>query len=173
MADLGLMHVYTGPGKGKTTAALGLALRAWGRGLRVCIIQFMKSGEDYGEVVAIRRLKGIDLHQFGSGEFVEMGKHSPEDLRLAGLGLEKAKEALSSGRYDMVIMDEANVAAHFGLLDPGRVLDVVRSRGKVEVVLTGRNAPAAFLQEADLVTEMSVVKHPYDSGLGARPGVEY
>ncbi|MDD1756323.1 MAG: cob(I)yrinic acid a,c-diamide adenosyltransferase [Methanomassiliicoccales archaeon] len=173
MADLGLMHVYTGEGKGKTTAAFGLALRAWGRGLRVCVIQFMKSGEDYGEVVAARKLKGLDLFQFGTGKWVEKGKHTPEDERLAKLALAKAKETLTSGRYDMVILDEVNVATYFGLLSPSEVLEVVRSRNKVEVILTGRKAPEEFIREADLVTEMRALKHPYDSGVGARPGVEY
>jgi cob(I)alamin adenosyltransferase len=173
MAELGLMLVYTGEGKGKTTAAFGLALRAWGRGLRVCVIQFMKSGEDYGEVVAVRKLKGLDLYQFGSGKWVDKGKHAPEDERLARRALAKAKEALTSGNYDMVILDEVNVATDFGLLSPSQVLEVVRSRGKVEVVLTGRYAPEEFIQEADLVTEMRALKHPYDSGVDARPGIEY
>lgn len=173
MADLGLMHVYTGDGKGKTTAAFGLALRAWGRGLRVCIVQFMKSGEDYGEVVAARRLKGLDLFQFGSGQWVSKGRHSPQDERLAKQGLRKAREALASGDYDLVILDEVNVAADFGLLSAEEVLKAVRSRGKVEVVLTGRYAPEAFVREADLVTEMRMLKHPYDSGVDARPGVEF
>jgi cob(I)alamin adenosyltransferase len=173
MAELGLMHVYTGEGKGKTTAAFGLALRAWGRGLRVCVIQFMKCGEDYGEVVAARRLKGLDLFQFGSGKWVDKERHTPEDELLAKSGLAKAKEALTGGKYDVVILDEANVATDFGLLSPAEVLGVVRSRSKVEVVLTGRYAPEEFIQEADLVTEMKVLKHPYDSGVGARPGVEY
>jgi len=173
MAELGLMHVYTGGGKGKTTAAFGLALRAWGRGLRVCVIQFMKSGEEYGEVLAVRRLKGLDLFQFGTGEWVKKGKHAPEDERMARQALAKAAEALTSGGYDMVILDEVNVATYFGLLSPDQVLRVLRSRGKVEVILTGRNAPEDFIKEADLVTEMIALKHPYDSGLDARPGVEY
>ena len=173
MAGLGLMQVYTGEGKGKTTAAFGLALRAWGRGLRVCIIQFMKCGEDYGEVVAVRKLKGIDLFQFGSGKWLGREKHTPEDERLALAALAKAKEALTSGDYEIVILDEVNVATDFGLLDSGQVLEVVRSRGKVEVVLTGRYAPKEFVNAADLVTEMKVLKHPYDSGVDARPGVEY
>ncbi len=173
MNELGLMHVYTGEGKGKSTAAFGLALRAWGRGLRICIIQFMKFGEDYGEVVAARKLKGLELFQFGSRGFIVKGKHTAEDVRLAKLGLDKAREALTSGNYDLVILDEVNVATDFGLLREEEVLRTVRSRGKVEVVLTGRWAPSSFIDEADLVTEMKPLKHPYDSGVEARPGVEY
>lgn len=167
------MQVYTGEGKGKSTAAFGLALRAWGQGLRVCIIQFLKLGEDYGEVQAVRKLTGIDLMQFGADHFVHKGKHRQEDIERARAGLEKAKEALTSGRYDLVILDEVNVAVYFGLLKVEEVLEVVRSRDQVEVVLTGRNAPQAFLNEADLVTEMRMIKHPYDRGIKARPGIEY
>ncbi|MCU0862080.1 MAG: cob(I)yrinic acid a,c-diamide adenosyltransferase [Methanomassiliicoccales archaeon] len=173
MSSLGLVQVYTGEGKGKSTAAFGLALRAWGRGLRVCIIQFLKLGEDYGEVQAVRRLAGIDLMQFGGEHFVRKGRHRKEDAERARAGLEKAKEALTSGRFDLVILDEVNVAVDFGLLGPEEVLEAVRSRGEVEVVLTGRNAPQAFLDEADLVTEMRMVKHPYDQGVEARPGIEF
>ncbi|HUL38907.1 MAG TPA: cob(I)yrinic acid a,c-diamide adenosyltransferase [Methanomassiliicoccales archaeon] len=173
MAGLGLMHVYTGEGKGKTTAAFGLALRAWGRGLRVCIIQFMKHGETYGEIRAVRKLKGIDLFQYGTGKWVGKDKHTREDEALAREALAKAQEALTSGEYDVVVLDEVNVATDFGLLKAEDVLGVVRLRNKVEVVLTGRYAPKEFLDEADLVTEMRAVKHPYDSGVGARPGVEY
>jgi len=174
MSELGLMQVYTGAGKGKTTAALGLTLRAWGRGLRVCIIQFMKVGEDYGEIMAVRKLAGVDLFQFGREVLICKGEHTTEDLRLARKGLQKASEALTSGDYDIVIMDEVNVVVDFGILAPTEVLKVVRGRRKgVEVVLTGRNAPKPFIDEADLVTEMVQIKHPFDLGVIARPGVEY
>ena len=174
MSELGLLQVYTGPGKGKTTAALGLTLRAWGRGLRVCIIQFMKVGEDYGEIIAVRKLPGVDLFQFGRDALIYKGKHTQEDARLAGEGLRKVGEVLTNGRYDIVIVDEINVVVDFGILTVDEVLKVIRSRRNgVEVVLTGRNAPAAFIEEADLVTEMACVKHPYDSGVIARQGVEY
>ncbi len=168
-----MIQVYTGEGKGKTTAAFGLALRAWGRGLRVCIIQFMKSGETYGEIKAARKLKGLDLFQYGSGKWIDKERHSPEEEALAQEALRKAKEVLTSGKYDVVILDEINVATDFGLVSTKDVLDVVRTRGNVEVVLTGRYAPKEFIEEADLVTEMRVIKHPYDSGVDARPGVEY
>lgn len=174
MSGLGLVQVYTGGGKGKTTAALGLALRAWGRGLRICIIQFMKHGDDYGEVVALRKLGAIEISQFGRDKLIHKGRHTKEDERLAHEGLEKAREALASGRYDLVIMDEINVVVDFGILQADEVLEVVRARaGEVEVVLTGRNAPEEIIHEADLVTEMVMRKHPYDRGVMARKGIEY
>lgn len=174
MNELGLIQVYTGEGKGKTTAALGLALRAWGRGLRVCVIQFMKIGEDYGEIIAIRKLGNVDLFQFGRDELIYKGQHTKEDVDLAHRGLEKVKEALTSGKYDIVILDEINVVTFFEILSPREVLRTIRARAKnVEVIMTGRNAPQEFLDEADLVTEMRIIKHPYDSGVMARAGVEY
>ncbi len=174
MKGLGLVQVYTGAGKGKTTAALGLALRAWGRGLKVCIVQFMKHGEDYGEIRAIRALKGIDLFQFGTGALVFEGGVTAEDKRLGSEGLSKARDAMSSGVYDLVVLDEVNVAAYYGVVATSDVMEAVRARGKeVEVVLTGRNAPREFVEEADLVTEMVMRKHPYEKGLEAREGIEY
>lgn len=171
---MGLLQVYTGPGKGKTTAALGLTLRAWGRGLRVCIIQFMKVGEDYGEIIAVRKLPGVDLFQFGREALIKKGEHTAEDVELARAGLAKVREVLTNGRYDIVILDEINVVVDFGMLTADEVLRVVRARSNgVEVVMTGRNAPPEFIEEADLVTEMACVKHPYESGIMARPGVEY
>ncbi len=173
-SGLGLVHLYTGEGKGKTTAAFGLVLRAWGRGLRICVIQFMKVGEDYGEIQALRRMGGVDLFQYGRDKLIRKGRHTSEDLRLARDGLEKARQALTSGDYDLVVMDEVTLAADFGLLTAEEVLEVVRSRAReVEVVLTGRRAPKEFCAEADLVTEMRLHKHPYDSGLLARKGIEY
>jgi cob(I)alamin adenosyltransferase len=168
------MQVYTGKGKGKTTAALGLALRAWGRGLRVVVIQFMKVGEEYGEMAALRKLSGIDLFQYGRDKLIFKGKHTEEDVRLAKEGLGKAKEALTGKRYDLVILDEVNVVADFGIVTPEEVMEVVRSRApEVEVVLTGRYAPELFVEEADLVTEMRMIKHPYESGMVARAGIEF
>lgn len=173
-SGLGLVQVYTGKGKGKTTAALGLALRAWGRGLRVVVIQFMKVGEEYGEIAAIRKLPGIDLFQFGRDKLIVKGKHTEEDVRLAKKGLRKAKQALTGKKYDVVILDEVNVVTYFGMVTAEEVMEVVRSRApEVEVIMTGRNAPKLFIDEADLVTEMRMVKHPYESGVVARAGIEY
>jgi cob(I)alamin adenosyltransferase len=169
---LGLLQVYTGNGKGKTTASLGLALRAWGHGMRVCVIQFMKKDDDYGEVKALRKL-GIDLYQFGSGRFVSEGDDDPEERLLALRGQDFAVAAIRSHEYDMVILDEINVACYFGLLDPKEVLARIDGHDGVEVIFTGRKAPSDFLAAADLVTFMDMRKHPYDMGIDARKGVEY
>ncbi len=173
-SGLGLIQVYTGNGKGKTTAALGLALRAWGRGLRVVVIQFMKLGDEYGEISALRKMSGIDLFQYGRDQLITKGKHSQEDVSLAKKGLRKAKASLTGKKYDVVILDEVNVVAYFGIVTPEEVMAVVRSRApEVEVIMTGRNAPKQFIDEADLVTEMRMIKHPYDAGVIARAGIEY
>ncbi len=171
--ELGLLHVYTGEGKGKTTAALGLALRAWGHDLRVCVIQFMKKGEDYGEVLALRKM-GIEVFQFGSGKLIAKGHHCQDDLDCARRALEFSRCILGCGEYDLIILDEVNVAIYFDLLSCSEVLEVLRSRANgAEVICTGRNAPEELRKEADLVTVMTVEKHPYDDGLEARKGIEY
>lgn len=170
---LGLLQVYTGEGKGKTTAALGLALRAWGHGLRVGVVQFMKKGEDYGEILALRKM-GIEVFQFGSGKLIAKGKHCQDDLDCAKRALDLSRSLLRSGEFDLLVLDEVNVALYFGLIEVGEVLDALRQRdGGVEVVCTGRNAPEELRREADLVTAMIVEKHPYDEGLEARKGIEY
>ena len=172
--QLGLLQVYTGDGKGKTTAALGLALRAWGRGLKICMIQFMKKGEDYGEILALRRMEGIDLYQFGSDRLITKTSVHPEDVALAHRALAFAEDALVSGEYDVIVLDEINVALFFGLISPSEVLSVLRKRRKdVEVIMTGRNAPPEIIEEADLVTRMVAEKHPYDKGVIARAGIEF
>lgn len=170
---LGLLHVYTGEGKGKTTAALGLALRAWGHGLRVGVVQFMKKGEDYGEILALRRM-GIEVYQFGSGKLIAKGRHCQDDLDCARRALELSRSLLRSGEFDLMILDEVNVALYFGLIDINDVLKTLSQRDRgVEVICTGRNAPEELRKEADLVTVMTVEKHPYDEGLEARKGIEY
>ena len=172
--QLGLLQVYTGDGKGKTTAALGLALRAWGRGLRVCMIQFMKKGEDYGEIMALRKMEGVDLYQFGSDRLITRTSVHPEDIELAHRALAFAEGALVSGEYDVIILDEINVALFFGLVSPSEALSALRKRRKdVEVIMTGRNAPPEIIEEADLVTRMVAEKHPYDKGVIARAGIEF
>jgi len=172
--QLGLLQVYTGDGKGKTTAALGLTLRAWGRGLRVCVIQFMKKGEDYGEILAVRKLEGIELYQFGSDRLITRASVHPEDIELAHRALSFAEGAMTSGEYDVIVLDEINVALFFGLVSPSEVLSVLRKRKEgVEVIMTGRNAPPEIIEEADLVTRMVAEKHPYDKGVIARAGIEF
>jgi cob(I)alamin adenosyltransferase len=170
----GLVILYTGDGKGKTTAAFGLAMRAAGHGKRICIVQFMKRCEECGEVKAIKKFDAVTLRQFGTGAFVVKGKHQKEDLEEAAKGMVFAQEALTSGLFDLVILDEICVAIDFGLIDVNDVLELLRKRNpKIDVVLTGRNAPEVLINIADLVTEMKSVKHPYDDGTKAREGIEY
>jgi len=172
-SGLGLLHVYTGEGKGKTTAALGLALRAWGHDLRVGVVQFMKKGEDYGEILALRRM-GIEVFQFGSGKLIAKGRHCQDDVDCAERALDLSRSLLGSGEFDLIILDEVNVSLYFGLISIDEVLDALRQRDRgVEVICTGRNAPEELRKEADLVTVMSLEKHPYDEGLSARKGIEY
>lgn len=171
--ERGLVQVYTGDGKGKTTAALGLALRAAGQGFRVYIAQFMK-GIPYGEVLALRQVAGITLRQFGRAEWVHPERVREEDRQAAQEGLQAAKAAVFSGEYDLVILDEINVALAWGLLPQAEVLALVSAKPPpVELVLTGRYAPAKVMELADLVTEMKLVKHPYDKGIRARRGIEF
>lgn len=168
----GYLQVYTGDGKGKTTAAIGLAVRAAGAGLKVYIAQFMKLG-DYGEIAALRRLSDrITVEQFGTGRFIR-GNPDPEDIAAARRGIERVSEIFAGGAHQLVILDEANVAASCGLFSPEDLLGVVQARPEgVEVVLTGRQAAPEFIARADLVTEMKAVKHYYQAGVAARAGIE-
>lgn len=170
----GYVQVYTGNGKGKTTAALGLAFRAAGRGLRTYIAQFLK-GQPTGEVEAAAKLAPlIRIERFGREGFIDV-KAGPddEDIARAREGLARAAEAMVSGEYRIVVLDEVNTAVYFGVLTEKDVLDVLDRRPRdVEVVLTGRYAPDAFIARADLVTEMREVKHYFDQGVKARDGIE-
>jgi len=170
----GLIQVYTGDGKGKTTAALGLALRAAGHGLRTYVGQFMK-GQDYGELQGARMLAPyLTIEQYGRPTFVHVHSATPEDVRLAHEGLDRARAAMLSGHYDIVVLDEVCVALHFELLTWPEVLLFLEQKPEhVELVLTGRRAPQELLERADLVTEMREVKHPYNQGVAARKGIEY
>jgi cob(I)alamin adenosyltransferase len=169
----GLVHVYTGNGKGKTTAALGLALRAAGAGLDVRIVQFMKASET-GELEALKRLSDrITVCRFGKKEFVR-DRGAGGDREEAKKGLETARDALLSGRYRLVILDEILPAIEMDLLSTNDVLNLMDLRHPgTELVLTGRNAPAELIEAADLVTEMREVKHYHSRGLPARRGIEY
>jgi cob(I)alamin adenosyltransferase len=169
-----MIQVYTGNGKGKTTAALGLALRAAGRELMVCMIQFMKGGGPYGEHLAAPRLAPyLTIIQTGREGWVNRENPDPEDIRLAREALEMADAALTGGRYDLVILDEINGAVSFGLIDVEDVLALMAKRlPAVELVLTGRNADERVVAAADLVTEMREVKHYYRAGVPARIGIE-
>jgi len=171
--SLGLVHVYTGNGKGKTTAALGQAMRAAGHGYKILIIQFMK-GRTYGELVSARKLKNIKIVQSGTDEFVCKGNLKKKDIDLAARGMRAAEKAINGMKYDIVILDEINVAMDFGLVPTKDVAKLVKNRpDKVELILTGRNAPKDILKLADLVTEMKEVKHPYRKGIECRKGIEW
>ena len=168
----GYIQVYTGCGKGKTTSSLGLALRAAGAGLRVFIAQFIKGGQ-YSELEALKRFSDlITIEQYGLGRFIE-GQPAPEDIRAALDGVAKVKEILSSGAYDLVILDEANVAVKYDLFSEADLLEIMDSKpAAVELVITGRYATDAVMAKADLVTEMKEIKHYFHQGVPARVGIE-
>ncbi|OGP76415.1 MAG: cob(I)yrinic acid a,c-diamide adenosyltransferase [Deltaproteobacteria bacterium RBG_19FT_COMBO_60_16] len=170
----GYIQVYTGNGKGKTTAALGLAVRAAGHGLHTVIVQFMKGWIDYGELQGARMLAPyVEIHQAGRDTFVNRKNPDPEDIRLALDGWRLAKGILLDGKADILVLDEINCAMDFGLIPCEEVVEVLRNKpAGMEVVLTGRGAPAAVIEIADLVTEMKEVKHYYAKGVDARVGVE-
>jgi cob(I)alamin adenosyltransferase len=169
------LQVYTGDGKGKTTAAFGLAVRAAGRGLKVYIGQFMK-GSEYGELEGAAMLGGlVTVEQFGSPKCIpRRDEPHSEDVELARAGLDRAREALANGDYQIVILDEINVAVYFHLIEEADLLELVDTKPPdVELICTGRYATQALLARADLVTEMKAIKHPYDTiKLNARDGIE-
>ncbi len=169
----GRVHVYTGDGKGKTTAALGLALRCAGAGERVFLAQFVK-GMHYSELDALQRFSDlITVRQYGRGCFIT-DRPTAEDIAAAQAGLADARAQMLSGRYRLVILDEANIATHFHLFSVDDLLDFLAARPRhVEVVITGRHADPRVIAAADLVTEMRCVKHYYDLGVKARKGIEY
>lgn len=169
----GYIHIYTGNGKGKTTAALGLALRAAGAGKKVFIAQFVK-GMHYAEMDALKRFEQeITLKQYGRDCYI---RHEPEreDIALAKQGLAEVSEMIRSGVYDMVILDEACIALYYKLYTLDELLEVIASRPEsMEILITGRYAPPELIQLADLVTEMKEVKHYYQKGIEARKGIEF
>lgn len=168
----GYFQVYTGEGKGKTTAALGLALRASGRGYPVYIGQFMK-GQDYGELHALPQLKSVTVVQYGDPGWVYKGKVTEAQRASAMDGLRQAQQAMLSGKYRIVILDEINMAVWFDLVPLEAVLELIERRpANVELVFTGRRADDAVIDRADLVTEMREVKHYYSKGVPARKGIE-
>ena len=171
---LGLVQVYTGNGKGKTTACLGLAFRASGRGLNVLMLQFLKPAGGYGEHIAARMIPDFEIIPMGADHMAGNEVTREEDLELTRKGLAKAEEALTSGRYDLVILDEINNSMKFGLADASEIISMLEKRApNTEVVLSGRGVPQEIIDYADLVTEMKLIKHPFDRGIGARKGIEY
>ena len=167
----GYIQVYTGSGKGKTTAALGLALRALGASLKVYIGQFIKDG-NYSEVKTLRKLRNIKIEQFGRGCFIK-GKPKEKDIICAKKGLETIKKIISKRLYDIIILDEINIAQHFKLISTEDVINVLKNKpNNTEIILTGRYAPKKILNRADLITDMKEIKHYYKKGVKARRGIE-
>lgn len=192
--DRGLIQIYTGDGKGKTTAAMGLALRMVGHGLQVVVIQFMKGTGYSGELFAAPRLHPLlEIEEFGRGCtwasmikngyvdcrgcgecFVKKGEGTEDDYEMMELALHRSREALTDPAYDLVILDEISNALYFELISVQDVLDLLSlKRDTCEVVLTGRNVPEEILEKGDLITEMKLVRHPFQDGVPARWGVEY
>jgi cob(I)alamin adenosyltransferase len=185
----GLVQVYTGNGKGKTTTALGLGFRASGHGLRVCMIQFLKGAHYLGELDSARKLKNFKIFQFGApcpwskdmkkgimrcGSCRYCFTIHKQDIEKCKIGLDFAREAVTCGDYDVVIMDEINVAMSLDVVSVSDVLELIKSkRDDVELVLTGRNAPERIIEVADLVTEMREIKHPMQKGVEARVGIDF
>ena len=173
MPDRGTVQLYTGDGKGKTTASLGAAIRAAGHGKRVLMIQFMK-GRLYGELAASKEIDGFTIEQYGRDEFVDPKNPDPVDLELAEKGWARALEAAGDEALDLLILDEINVAVSFGLIALEDVIRFVEKRPvHLELILTGRYAPDELVELADTVTEMREIKHHYQKGVKARKGVEY
>ena len=170
----GLVQVYTGDGKGKTSAAFGAALRAIGRDMKVYIIQFIKGGFDYGELYIVEKLPNLRLAAFGRGRFVTEVSPHEEDVKLAREAFELAEKVVQSGEYDMVILDEINVALNLKLVNIDEALQLIKNKPKhVELILTGRYAHSKIIEAADLVTEMREIKHPFTQGVKPRKGIEY
>lgn len=175
--DRGLVIVYTGNGKGKTTAALGLCIRAAGYDEKVCIIQFIKGSWKYGELDGIKRLApNVELFQKGLGfvGIIDDKLDKSEHIKAAGEALDFADEKISSGGYDIVILDEINVAIHLGLINVEDVLKLIDNKPDLlDLVLTGRNAKEEIIARADLVTEMREIKHPFQKGIMAQQGIDF
>ncbi|UCF08590.1 MAG: cob(I)yrinic acid a,c-diamide adenosyltransferase [Thermoplasmata archaeon] len=170
----GLVHVYTGDGKGKTTAALGLALRASGHDLNVHMIQFMKGDINYGELRAVMHLPNFTIVQFGRASFVDRENPSEEDKALAEKALEHAREVVNKGEVDILILDELNVAVDFKLIEVEDVLSLIESKPEhMEMVITGRNAHEKIIERGDYVTDMRSVKHPFEEGILGRWAIEH
>ena len=171
--DKGLVIVNTGKGKGKTTAAMGVILRAWGRDMKVIMLQFIKhSTANFGEQRAAKKM-GIEMRAMGDG-FTWRSKDLDQSADLARAHWEDCKNVIASGDYDLVVLDEFTYPMHYGWVDTDEVIEVLKARPEMQhVIITGRNAPEALIEFADLVTEMQVVKHPYQQGIKAQPGIEF
>ncbi|MEN6357560.1 MAG: cob(I)yrinic acid a,c-diamide adenosyltransferase [Armatimonadota bacterium] len=172
----GLVHVYTGEGKGKTTAALGTAMRAVGWGLKVCVIQFIKGYADIGEALFAKRFpENLTIKQFTTdcSRSIDEKKVS-QRKRVSQEAMAYAEQAVRNNNYDLIILDEINNAAHFNLIETDRILQMIQNKPEhLELILTGRDAPQEIIEAADYVTEMKMIKHPYEQGIQARKGIDY
>jgi len=167
-----MIQVYTGNGKGKSTAAFGLVLRAVGAGLKVYILQFAKKG-CFSEIRALKQFKNVKICQFGSACFIK-GKPTDKDIKLARQGLAKIKEIINNNKYNVVVLDEINNILNLGILKPKEIKDALKlARSRKEFILTGRNAPREIIEFADLVSEIKEIKHYYRKGQKAREGIEF
>jgi cob(I)alamin adenosyltransferase len=170
----GLVLIFTGNGKGKTSASMGVALRALGHGERVHIVYFMKGARPDGEQLAIAKLPNVAFSRFGLQRFVDPNNITPEDKEEAKKSLAAAREAVLSGNYNLVILDEINIAAAWKLVEVEAVIELIDNKpADVDVILTGRHADQKLIERADLVTEMKEIKHPYAGGTSARQGIDY
>lgn len=170
----GLVEIFTGSGKGKTSTALGMVLRALGHGLRVHIIFFMKGNYPYGERNMLPQLTNVSFQSFGHEQFVDPQNVKSEEREQAGEALQAARAAIASGKFDLVVLDEVNVAVAWKLIEVEDLLKLIEEKPQnVELILTGRYADQRLIERADLVTEMVEVKHPYQKGIKARKGIEY
>lgn len=178
-AKHGYIQVYTGNGKGKTTASLGLAMRALGRCWKVLIIMFMKGGDDYGEINSFRNLSpeianNLTIIQAGPDRIVYQNNKTNNDVELIKEGWALAKKAIKNDEYNLIILDEANIAIDMGFIDVNEMLDVLKNKPEeMEIVLTGRNARQEIIDIAHLVSEIKPIKHYWDTGIAARKGIEY
>ena len=170
----GLVQIFTGDGKGKTSAALGTVVRALGKRLRVCIVVFMKGDYPYSEWAFLSQVPGIEIARYGFNTFTNPDDVKPEEKEQAEKALAHAREAMLGGKYDIIVMDEVNVASGWGLIRVDDVLALLDDRpSNVELILTGRDADARLIERADMVSEIKKIKHPYDKGILARKGIDY
>jgi cob(I)alamin adenosyltransferase len=171
--EKGLIHIYTGSGKGKTTAAIGLGIRAIGANKKVYMIQFMK-GRKYCELETLDKIKNFEYKQFGRDEFVSKDNPEQIDIDLAKKGFKHAEKIILENKYDILILDELNVVLDYNLIPMKEVLNLLLEKPeKLEIVLTGRYANTKFVKIADVVTEMLEIKHPYQNGIMARKGIDF
>jgi len=169
-----MIQIYTGNGKGKTTAAIGQGIRAVGHKHKVIMMQFMKGDKSYGEILALKKLRNFKVIQYGLPTFVQKGNPSKEDIKLAQKGLQFVQTIIKQKKYQLIILDEINVAVDYGLVKLADILAIIKDCPKqTELILTGRYAAKELIDEADLVSEIKEIKHPFQKGFISRKGIDY